>query len=263
MSASADEATRTGGWGVCLDINSVPELVEFTMVVSKSNESLEEGNVNVDLRVGPALVEGPDDLTISVSVKRLILSLDLAGLKIAPGSRFGELLKPNTEIQERSVTSETTVEGELKGGLGVKLDATIVPQVDFSTGGRRTAKTTSSTSSTERLTHTRVRARGNQTWDVTEPPWEETKYLDATYLNNDLLCKVHLQKGANTRIVQLTAFAKQKELIISTKSKSAFGFRSTNHERLMKVLIGKALSASGGKYNGIVTFSSSEVEFED
>jgi hypothetical protein len=246
-----------------LDRNSIPELVELTMVVSKAENTPDESNVHVDLRVSPTQLEGPDDLSISVSVKRVTLSLDLAGLHIAPHSRFGELLKPNIDVQEKTLKTEASIEGEIKGDAGFKVSATALPEINLSAGGKRTAKTTNSVSSTEKQTHVRVRARGNQTWDVTEPPWEDVKHLDATYLNNDVLCKVRSQKGANVRSVQLTAFAKQKELVLSAKSKSVFQFRSTNHERLLKVLIGKALSSSSGEYNGIVTFSSSETDLED
>jgi hypothetical protein len=99
---------------------------------------------------------------------------------------------------------------------------------------------------------------------VTEPPWEDVKHLDATYLENDVLCKVSASKGANARNIQLTAFAKQKELVLAAaKSKSILSFRSTNHERLLKILIAKAISSSSGEYSGIVTFSHSEADLED
>jgi hypothetical protein len=247
-----------------LDRNSIPELVELTMLVSKAEETPDESSVHVDLRVSPAQIEGPDDLSISVSVKRLTLSLDLAGLHIAPHSRFGELLKPNIDAQEKALKTETSIEGEIKGDAGFEVRATALPVISFNAGAKRTAKTTNSVSSTEKQSHVRVRARGNQTWDITEPPWEDAKHLDATYLDNDVLCKVRSPKGANARSVQLTAFAKQKELVLAAaKSKRILHFRSTNHERLMKVLIGKALSASSGEYSGIVTFSNSEVDLED
>jgi hypothetical protein len=247
-----------------LDRNSIPELVELIMLVSKAEETPEESNVHVDLRVSPTQIDGPDDLSISVSVKRLTPNIDLAGLHIAPHSRFGELLKPNIDAAEKTLKTETSIEGEIKGDAGFKVSATSLPEVSFNAGAKRTAKTTNSVSSTEKQSHVRVRARGNQTWDITEPPWEEIKHLDATYLNHDVLCKVRSQKGANARSIQLTAFAKQKELVLAAaKSKSILRFRSTNHERLMKVLIGKALSSSSGEYSGIVTFSSSEADLED
>ena len=90
-----------------MDRNSIPELVELTMLVSKGEETLDESSLHVDLRVSPAQIEGPDDLSISVSVKRLTLSLDLAGLHIAPNSRFGELLKPNVDAREKTLKTET------------------------------------------------------------------------------------------------------------------------------------------------------------
>ncbi len=247
-----------------MDRNSIPELVELTMLVSKADETPDESSVHVDLRVSPAQIEGPDDLSISVSVKRLTLSLDLAGLHIAPHSRYGELVKPNIDAQEKTLKTETSIEGEIKGDAGFKVSASALPEVSFGAGAKRTAKTTNSISSTQKQTHVRVRARGNQTWDVTEPPWEDVKHLDATYLENDVLCKVSAPKGANARNVQLTAFAKQKELVLTAaKSKSILSFRSTNHERLLKILIAKAISSSSGEYSGIVTFSHSEADLED
>jgi hypothetical protein len=218
----------------------------------------------VDLRVGPAQIEGPHNLNITVSVKRLTLGLDLAGLRIAPNSRFGELVRPNVDTQEKTIKTETSIEGEIKGDAGFKVSATALPEVSFNAGAKRTAKTTNLISSSEKQNHVRVRARGNQTWEVTEPPWENAKHLDASFLNHDVLCKVQSQKGANARNVQLTAFAKQKEIVLTAaKSRSILRFRSTNHERLMKILISKAISSSSGEYSGIVTFSHSEADLED
>jgi hypothetical protein len=234
------------------------------MEITKEDETLDERNVHVDLRVQPAQIDGPDDLVFSVSVKRLSLNLNLGGLQIAPHSRFGELLKPNVDAHERTLKTETSIESELKGDAGLKVSATSLPEVSIGGGKKRISKAINSVSSIEKQNHVRVRARGNQTWEVTEPPWEEVKHLDATYLNHDVLCKVRPQKGANARSVQLTAFAKQKELVLATaKSKLIFRLRSTNHERLLKVLIGKALSSSSGEYSGIVTFSNSEADLED
>jgi hypothetical protein len=205
-----------------LDRNSIPELVELTMLVSKVGETSEESNLHVDLRVGPAQIEGPDDLSIAVSVKRLTLNLDLAGLQIAPHSRIGELIKPNIDALEKTLKTETSVEGEIKGDAGFKVSATALPEVSFSGGAKRTAKTTNSVSSTEKQSHVRVRARGNQTWDITEPPWEDVKHLDATYLNNDVLCKVRSQQGRMQEAFDSALLQSRKSLCLRRQNRNRF-----------------------------------------
>ena len=111
-----------------MDRNSIPELVELTILVSKADQTPDESSVHVDLRVSPAQIEGPDDLSISVSVKRLTLNLDLAGLHIAPHSRYGELVKPNIDAQEKTLKTETSIEGEIKGDAGFKVSAARCPK---------------------------------------------------------------------------------------------------------------------------------------
>jgi hypothetical protein len=130
-------------------------------------------------------------------------------------------------------------------------------------GGRTTnAKTTVSTTSVESAPHIRVKARGNLKWEVTDSP--SLGELDATYLDNAVLCKAIPNSGANAKDAQLTAYVKQKDTLLHlTKGGSPFAFPSHNHAKMLKILIAKALAASGTQYDGIITFSSAGVEIED
>ncbi len=224
--------------------NSIPDLVDLSARVLSADEEGAHDELKVELRVHPAQLDGPNNLTFSVGLKRLMLSLDLSGLEEVAGSRFGEPIRDNQQTQERTLSTEISVEKKNSDSVGVKL--ALHPEVTLKGDDSSSLKKKSTVSTTEKKVHHNVRARGNLIWEVTEPPWENT-VLNATYLNDDTLCKITSQDRANSRAVNLIAYAKQKDLIFEPE-KSNFLFRSTNHKKLLNVLFSKALS-SGQPFN--------------
>ena len=132
-------------------------------------------------------------------------------------------------------------------------------ELSAKTGGSQAIAEKGTVSTTERQTHYRVRARGNLMWEVTEPPWEQP-ILDGTYLNDAVLCRVESHDRANDKRLDLTAYAKQRDLILTAKKSKIF--KSTNEKNLFQVLIAKAL-AGGDGFDGFVAFSRSELDIED
>jgi hypothetical protein len=238
--------------------NSIPDLVDLSVRVPPKSEEQTENEVRVELRIHPAQLDGPNDLEFSVGLRRMTLSMDLSGLAPVPGSRFGEPTKENEAIQERSLSTEASVENKDGGSGGVKL--AMSPELSLKSDKSSVVKKTSTVSVTERKHHHRVRARGNLTWEISEPPWESPT-LDLTYMNDEPLCKFASLDRANSKIVEITAYAKQKDLTFESK-KPNFSFRSTNHKKLLNILLSKALS-SDEPFTGIVTFSRSVVNLED
>jgi hypothetical protein len=247
-----------------MDRNSIPGLVDMSLRASETQEGSGEIDLKAELQVNPVELDTHEGTTFTVAIKRLMLSLDLGGLDVVRGSRHGELVKDHVVTRERSLSAETVVSGKLSGDAGLKIGADLKPEINFSAGASRTATSTTSVKFSETDQHIIVRARGGMTWEVAEPQWLDAKHLEATYLQNDTLCKVIAQPGANAQTAQLTAYAKQKDLTLkATKKAKLLRFKSANHEKLLKVLIAKALSSSGSQFNGIVTFSVSETVVED
>jgi hypothetical protein len=242
------------------DSNSIPELVELLVRIEGGNEGSRR-NVNVDLRVHPASLDGPHNMTFSTSLKRLTLDLELNGTEAVPGSRFGEPTRPNEAIHERTVSTERSIENQSSGEAG--LNSSLTKPLEFSGkgSGSLAVKTKQSSSHSEREQHLNVRAMGNLKWEVTQPRWEK-QVLDLTYLNNETICKIEIQDRANHKSVQLKASAKQKDIVFEVTKTNFPSFLTTNQKRLMNILLSKALS-SEGTFDGTVIFSKSVFEIED
>ncbi|MBR1200018.1 hypothetical protein JQ574_28910 [Bradyrhizobium sp. AUGA SZCCT0158] len=238
--------------------NSIPTLVDLSVRIPKKREDETEEEVRVELRVHPAQLDGPNDLEFSVGLKRMTLSMDLSGVEPVPGSRYGEPTKDNVATHERTLSTEVSVESTDAGGGSVKL--AINPELTLKADTSSVLKKKSNVSTTERKVHHRVRARGNLLWEITEPPWEDPT-LDLTYMKDEPLCKIAPIDRANSKSVEVSAYAKQKDLIFDCK-KSPIPFRTPNHKKLLNILLSKALSPDE-PFVGVVTFSRSALSFED
>jgi hypothetical protein len=247
------------------DQNAIDELVELLLRVSGDSDKLDEYEIRVDLRIANADLDGTDGLAFNVALKKARLSLDLGGLDVAPGTRFGEPTKSNEVVIKQKTATEKVVTNEAKAGLNASVSASttnVQAGVGLKGGTKHSTKgkSVSSSTSSENATHLRVKARGGNNWEVSEP---NAAALDASYLSDNVLCRVVATRGANSRTVELCAYAKQKDLILTvTNGGSKIPFLSTNHEKMLKILIGKALSALGSQYAGTITFSKSESEIE-
>lgn len=239
------------------DKNAIPDLVELMVRVVHSVTDEGQKEIRSELRVQPAMLDGSNKLRFSVGLKRLMLSLDLSGLQPVPGSRHGEPIKDNQETREHTVSTEISVERRRAGGLGLKL--ALNSELSAKKDDSQAVAEKGTVSTTEKQTHYRVRARGNLTWEVSEPPWE-MPILDGTYLNDAVLCRVSNQDRANTKQVDLTAYAKQKDLLFTPEKAGVF--RGTNERKLLQVLLSKALAGSES-FNGLVAFSRSEIDVEE
>jgi hypothetical protein len=208
-------------------------------------------------------LNGPSGFCFTVGLRRVWLSLHLDGLEAIPGSRFGEPTKDNEIVVKQKISNESTSQNKIGAELEAKASRDSANMKGTLIGSRHAnSKTTISTTSAEAISHTRVKARANLKWEVTESP--SLPELDATYLNNEVLCKAIAQKGANLKAISILAYANQKDTTLTIeKGKSIFKFPSTNHEKMLKILISKALSGESEKYNGKITFSIAEEEVED
>ena len=219
-----------------------------------------------ELRISNAtLDEEQDRLCFTVSLKRAWLSLDLSGLEPVPGSRLGEPTRPNEVSVKRKTSRELVTKNQVSAGAGIRADMTSASasaKLDLGAKHTTAGTTIESTTSAESAPHIRVKARGNLMWEITDSP--QLGELDGTFLNNEPLCRVKPKSGANAKTVQMSTFAKQRDVLLRLqKSNRPFPFLNVNQERLMKILIVKALSGPGTKFNGFIEFSRSEINVED
>ena len=244
------------------DNNSLPDILELLLRVLPSRKA-KTFEISPELRISKGIVEGEDNLCFEVALKRTWLDLDLVGLDPIPGSRFGEPVKDNEAEAKRKTSQEVVKQGGAHGKIAVGVDPTKVSgSLSLGAEAKATAKTVQSTTSAEKISHFKVKARPNLKWEVTESV--QLDELDGTYLQGEPLCKASAKNGANARTVYLTAFVKQRDVILRLlKEKNLFSYRNPTQEKLLKILIAKALSGSNSGYNGIIEFSHSEVELED
>lgn len=243
-----------------MDQNKITDLVELFLRVAGQGEDGAE--VRVDLRIASADIDAEDGtMSFSVSLKKAWLSMDVNGVTPEPGTRHGEPKKEN-EVQLKSkVSTEDRTEVGVQAGVNVcasptKADASL----NLGAKAAKGSKELVATSSAETTTHMRVKARGGLSWEIAEA---RPQPLDGTYLENEVLCRVTALPGANSKSIELLAYAKQKDLILDLKSGgSKIPFKSNNHEKMLKILIAKALSATGSRYAGKIDFSKSEAEIE-
>lgn len=242
------------------DNNAVPDLLELLLRVVNSGTKAKIANLHVDMRIARVELECPDGLCFAVGLKRVWLSLDVTGLAPLPGSRYGEPTRPNETSLKQKFVSESTVESQTGSAGELRLNASPGANINAKFGAKE--KTKNSVTSTALSTHTKVKARANLKWEITESP--DLDHLDGTYLNDDVLCRASVLAGANSKSVQLDAYAPQKDVTLELKShKNVFSWPSKNHEKMLKVLIAKAIAGSAVPYSGIVTLSRSGVEIED
>jgi hypothetical protein len=248
------------------DTNSLPDLLELLLRVVPSKGKGGGFDVSSELRITKGIVEGEEDLSFEVALRRVWLDLNLDGLDPISGTRFGEPVKDNEAEVKRKTSLEVVKQGEAHAKIGLSIGPSKVSgSLSAGAEGKAAEKTVQSTTSTEKILHLKVKARPNLKWEITESP--QLDELDGTYLEGiegDPLCKVSAKKGANFRSIQLDAIVKQRDVILrALKEKRLISFRHPTQEKMMKILIAKALSGTDNQFNGVIEFSRSEIEIEE
>ncbi len=246
------------------DKNAFPDLIEVLLRVPRGSNKEDIHDVRVELRINSLSLETDDNLEFLIELDRANLSLDLDGLEVMPKTRHGEPTKQNDVSIDHKLTNQKTVNSDLSGKLEGKLGNQPSATLSASMSGNVGSKTVESVSSKQTHKLLRVKARGNLTWEITEPLINggATPLAD-TYLNDDVLCKVKAVEGANQLAVRLESFARKRDIRITPRTKGKiFEFKSKNHEKVFKTLVAKSIGSSETN-GGTLTFSVSEVVIED
>lgn len=246
-----------------LNRNSIPDLVEVTLRVTKSNE-FDHSELRVEMRAHQVVLAAQDSFEFTVQLNRANLVLDLDGLEVVPRSRLGEPVKPLSLPVEYKLTQEKGRSGEVAGGIDIGVSAHPNISLQGKASGSASSKVTSSATIEQTHAMQSVKARGNLTWEVTDQTIDGSLApLSATYLNDDVLCKVTASPGANMSAVKLSTFARQRDLRMTPNSAARkLLYKSKNHERMIQALLAKALQHSPAN-GGVITFCISEVVVED
>ena len=224
------------------DTNSLPDLLELLLKVVPSKGKAKGFDILPELRITKGIVEGDDDLCFEVALRRVWLDLNLDGFEPISGTRFGEPVKDNEAEVKRKTSHEVVKQGEAHASIGLSVTPSKVGgSLSGGAKGKAAAKTVHSTTSTEKISHLKVKARPNLKWEITDSL--QLDELDGTYLEGnqgDPLCKVSAKTGANLKSVQLDATVRQRDVVLrAQKEKRLISFRNPTQEKMIKILIAK------------------------
>ncbi len=239
-------------------LNSVPQLVELRTRIQRSNEPDKNPTLNVDLRAGSAEIE-LHGAVVDVCILEMLLYVDLVGLDVAIGPRFGEREIHNEIVVTEKVSSTKKASGSVSGSAALSIDPSrISASATAGVGGKAETEAEITSASETSSSFFSVEALAGKMWKVSE----RTKMpLKGPYMNGQALCSLEAKHGANQMTATTRACVKQRDLQFSPLSRISW-LANKNKEKLIGVLISKCLSTHKESYNGMVCLSECETEHE-
>lgn len=242
-------------------VNPLSELSELFIADLEVNKKGGR-NARVELRLGEAEVRD-GAIVFTVAAQRVFLGLDLTGLSVAFGSRFGDVEKENlikstrkTELVEthclkgNAEISANLAKGNLKGRVG---------------GGASYANTVrEKETNTETLERTLVTPRGGDKWEI----FDAGGKLDGKYLSaKNVLCLLKPVKGSNQQHMTVRTYVKQRDLLWTMEAGAPYFKRLTvTQEKIIGILLTKALNTKAPgqpPYSGALILSEAESDYEE
>lgn len=248
--------------------NPLQDLCEISLRIAPTDNEGNSDSAFVTLGIFPAAIPH-DDYEMAVAIKRAILTLDINGAEIIPGSKLG---MSNIVVVEREVIRETADECQSEVGVAGagSFSVTISPkEVGANAGAKAEASRKEQNKYANKTTiksaekFIRVRAKNRNNWEVRE---EGDKVLDDHYLNDSEICKISSSPGANRRVISITVYAMQKDISIHTECGRLMRLiKQATDRNLLKILAAKALhrTSSASNFSGIIHLSHSECTDED
>jgi hypothetical protein len=245
--------------------NSFPQICEFKVKFEPTQDAEGCFDCVVELRIASDEIPLGDEFC-EIAFRKITISVDNEGTEILANSRFGEPRKPNSI----PLTKETEITESAKSlsGWRAKVSSTKKPSLTGHAGREIKRGTSSLKQYREEGQYRRVKARPNDRWEVTEPAQQ---LLDDTYLCDDILFSIEVNKKANRTRSSLSLKIKQRDLAINgifadDSSKKFFGRIGENQKRLIDIFISKSLSQlayTDRKYAGEIILAEFEHEFFD
>jgi hypothetical protein len=250
--------------------NPLPDLVEVKATLVSGDETGENYDLSIELRVHPCEIEEEIGI-ISIEIIDAILSLDISGVNIVPKTKFGQpvlapLIKQEVQIEETTNLSNDNETAQAFGGSGDAGLSLGVPKLQGKIEGKREAKVKSSSaatlkkSTTEETEFHRVKAIGNDNWRIAA---EANKPLDGVFIDNEPLCKLSPVAGSNRIYAETEFVCKQRNInakLITPKGVNRF-FQTDKQAKIAAILIKKSLSSNisnAKKFDGTLVFSRTE-----
>jgi hypothetical protein len=245
--------------------NPLPDLVELMTRIAPKDGDDTAHEILVELRVHPHEIEESFG-TIGVEISEAILSLQLSGLEVVPGTKFSNPVidsKTQQEVHlERKVTDSTDNARTQSGGFAFSSSAIgLVGKIEASrVSSEQTGQSVSDrTSRTDLVEHYHVKAIGNDNWKICG---RANGPLDGVYVNNQSLCEVAPVANANRVGAETELVVRQRHLkaeMVSDQSWFA-SLVSTNQKKIAKILIAKSLheAASDEAFDGKFVFAKSQ-----
>lgn len=247
--------------------NSIPEICDLDIRIDQSTPDDGLSCVTELRLINGEIPIGDEDCDVSLS--KLTISVDVAGLIPIPGTRYGEPRKQNRVLVDKSLDQTQTGSSGFRLGMDVELNGSM-PFVKLDVGVATSKKTerVAKAVAKEKFEHHRVRAIPNLSWEVSE--YDGTA-LDGTYLDNDQLVGLTRAAGANQTLFEAKISVKQRHITIrplesSTLSTSVLAKFDDTKKRLMDIFIAKSLSAAVSRerrYSGEIMLSSFRTEIDE
>lgn len=242
--------------------NPLDELSELFVCTAKDVEGGRGDEMYCQLRFGETELVLEDGTVFKVSINRAFLGLDLEGLTISPGSEFGAVVKENAvSVEHETKESKTT---NLVGAVTSKLSNS--PTANASAKAEHSRSRQTNKKSTYKTTQTRVTPRGGQKWEILAI---DEQALDGDYLSvKNALCRFKGKKGSNRQTATAQIFVKQRDMLFRQDSTGVVQWLklSRNKEKLLNILIAKALNSQAAKgdhlYTGALILSEAVTDHE-
>lgn len=233
-----------------------------TPLIAEVDINLSEAEEHIDclctLRINEDEFEFSDKL-YQLSIRRAFLKLDLEGMQVLEGSRYGEPTSSNVITCDANIdrTKQSGFEAVSSAGAQLKADTSgpNIPSasIDISSGASGMNKTMSQLSSNSKRTENFhcVKARGGNHWEISDIDIEgKRRSLQRTFLNNEPICKLRVSEKSNRSSISAFILVKKGDTdveILDAHGIEKFFGMSRNKEKILKALTEKALQGISGK----------------
>jgi hypothetical protein len=214
-----------------LEDNPLGELVELKFEIDS------DSNIVVDLRIGLMEISFPETV-YRVGLSTAYLRLDLEGLKVRIGRRYGDVNPSEANISELSSQSM-----HLKANIAISGMLSAVPTL----GGELNAGSSNDASLTRAsgFLHPGVRALPGNVWRI-EDVRKPDQAIEATLLAGVKLASIKRVENSNRMIINLMVDANYSEIVMQSKTKRR-RIRQTNRDRVVQLLATRSLAGRTGQ----------------
>ncbi|MBZ9673999.1 hypothetical protein [Mesorhizobium sp. ES1-3] len=207
-----DSQVPTPQWTVS---NKLIELAEINIDAKLVEASISgETEIFLDLRFGLGSI-GIGGQEIEIGFKCAELYLDLDGVEITPGSRFGDQRVDAVAMHslKESVKASSSNAASTKGGFDLD------PTKFLASASHEESRSVAQESNFEKdhiKKEYRISARPNRLWLLEGPSGGP---LVNTYFAGDLLCKIRPLANSNRRAAKIVLLARKKDVHFSLQKK--------------------------------------------